>query len=63
MSIQKHIESLAEKRSQLKAQIEAESHRPSPDFALITQLKKQNLTLKEEMQRCFVALGDASVAS
>ena len=58
MSIQTHIDSLAEKRTALKNQIATESGRPMPDFALITNLKKQNLTLKEEMQRYLVMLGD-----
>jgi hypothetical protein len=51
MSIQSHIDALSEKRQQLKEAIAKESCRPSPDFALITQLKKQNLALKEETQR------------
>jgi hypothetical protein len=58
MSIQAHIDSLAEKRTSLKNQIATESARPMPDFALITNLKKQNLALKEEMQRYLVMLGD-----
>ena len=56
MSIQAHIDSLAEKRLQLKEQIAEEVHRPSPDFVLITKLKKQNLALKEEMQRYLTML-------
>lgn len=60
MSIQAHIDSLAEKRTFLKEQIAIESARPSPDFVLITNLKKQNLTLKEEMQRYLIALGQKS---
>jgi hypothetical protein len=63
MSIQTHIDSLAEKRSQIKDQITAESHRPSPDFVLITNLKKQNLALKEEMQRYFIMLKQHATAS
>ena len=57
MSIQSHIDSLAEKRNQIKARIAEESARPAPDFVLITNLKKQNLVLKEEMQRYFAAAG------
>ncbi len=57
MSIQTHIDSLAEKRSHLKSKIAEESGRPSPDFVLITNLKKQNLALKEEMQRYLILLG------
>ncbi len=56
MSIQAHIDSLAEKRSLLKEQIAHESARPSPDFAVITLLKKQNLVLKEEMRRLLASL-------
>lgn len=57
MSIQAHIDSLAEKRTHLKDRIAEESSRPFPDFVLITNLKKQNLTLKEEMQRYLIMLG------
>lgn len=56
MSIQAHIDSLAEKRAQIKNEIAAESARPMPNFALVTTLKKQNLALKEEMQRYLVML-------
>jgi hypothetical protein len=63
MSIQAHIDSLAEKRSQIKDQITAESHRPSPDFTVITNLKKQNLALKEEMQRYLIMLKRPAAAS
>jgi len=56
MSIQAHIDSLAEKRAHLKNEIATESARPMPDFALITNLKKQNLALKEEMQRYLIVL-------
>ena len=59
MSIQAHIDSLAEKRAHLKAQIAKESARPMPDFALITNLKKQNLVLKEETQRSLAMLGSS----
>lgn len=57
MSIHAHIDSLAEKRAYLKQQIAAESAHPSPNLALITDLKKQNLALKEEMQRYLILLG------
>ena len=63
MSIEAHIESLANKREELKRSIAAESVRPSPDFVLITNWKKENLTLKEEMQRYFAMLDEESAAS
>jgi hypothetical protein len=56
MSIQAHVNSLSEKRLHIKQKIAEESARPSPDFVLITNLKKQNLALKEEMQRYFIML-------
>lgn len=57
MSIQAHIDSLSEKRAHIKEQIAQESARPAPDFVMITNLKKQNLALKEEMQRYLTMLG------
>lgn len=58
MSIRTHIDSLAKKRAQIKNDIATESARPMPDFALITNLKKQNLALKEETQRYLLLLED-----
>ena len=60
MSIQAHIDSLAEKRSHLKERIASEMAHPMPDFGTITALKKQNLVLKEEMQRYLILLGNKS---
>lgn len=62
MSIQAHIDSLSEKRSQIKDQITAEMNHPSPNFETITKLKKQNLALKEEMQRYLSTLNQAESA-
>ncbi len=63
MSIQAHIDSLAEKRQHIKEHIASESLRPSPDFKVITDLKKQNLTLKEEMQRYLIMLNRKTAVS
>ncbi len=63
MSIEAHIDSLAKKREELKGNIAREAARPSPDFVLITNWKKENLALKEEMQRYFAMLEDETVAS
>jgi hypothetical protein len=57
MSIQAHIDSLAEKRAFIKQRIAEESARPMPNFKVITDLKKQNLMFKEEMQRYMIMLG------
>lgn len=62
MSIQAHIDSLSEKRLQLKDQITAEMNHPSPNFETITRLKKQNLVLKEEMQRYLSTIGETASA-
>lgn len=58
MSIQAHIDSLAEKRNHLKEAIALESAHPMPNLVLITNLKKQNLALKEEMQRYLIMQDD-----
>ncbi len=63
MSIQAHVNSLSEKRTQLKEQIDAEMNHPSPNFETITKLKKQNLLLKEEMQRYLSTLNESASAS
>ena len=63
MSIQAHIDSLAAKRAQIKEQIAQESAHPAPNLEVITKLKKQNLTLKEEMQHCLSTLDDSKAAS
>ena len=62
MSIQAHVDSLSEKRSQLKEQITAEMNHPSPNFETITKLKKQNLVLKEEMQRYLTTINKTASA-
>lgn len=53
MSIETHIQAIADKRSELKTRIAQEMAHPLPNFPLITQLKKQNLKLKEEMKHYF----------
>lgn len=51
MSASAHIHTLQEKHAGLETEITIESARPLPDFAHITQLKKQKLSLKEEILR------------
>ncbi len=63
MSIETHIDSLANKREELKTQIAEEAARPSPDFVLITNWKKENLALKEEMQRYYAMIEDEYVSA
>ncbi|MGE0754319.1 MAG: YdcH family protein [Alphaproteobacteria bacterium] len=63
MSIQAHVDSLAEKRAQIKLQIAQEAHRPAPDFIMITNLKKQNLALKEEMKHYLTMLNQRQAST
>ena len=57
MSIEAHIDVIAAKRENLKDRIAEEAARPSPNFEAIREMKKQNLALKEEMQRYLILLG------
>ncbi len=62
MSIEAHLETIANKREELKNRIAAEMAHPHPDLTLITKLKKQNLMLKEEMQHYFKLLKTAAAS-
>lgn len=59
MSIQSHIEAITEKRQRIKDEIAAEMCHPMPDFTRITELKKQNMRLKEEMMRYSMEIKEA----
>jgi len=63
MSIETHLESLEEKHLQLKQQIAQEMNHPSPNLVLITNLKKQKLVIKEEIQHLMLSLGNKEAAS
>ena len=51
MAVPDYVESLRNKHAQLEQVILEESLRPLPDQALLTQLKKQKLRLKDEIAR------------
>ena len=51
MAVPDYIDSLRSKHAQLEQVILEESLRPLPDQALITQLKKQKLRIKDEIVR------------
>jgi hypothetical protein len=55
MSLQSHYSVIQEKHSKLENLISEESHRPSPDLAMLQTLKKQKLILKEELERIRVS--------
>ena len=44
-----HISALQAKRTALKAKIRHELSRPMPDALTLTELKRQNLRLKQEL--------------
>ena len=51
MNVEPRLRSLEEKHHGLETRIEAESHRPRPDQALLTNLKREKLRIREEMSR------------
>ena len=44
-----HVNALQSKHAGLEAQLRAEMNRPAPDNAMIQQLKKRKLKIKEEL--------------
>ena len=44
-----HVAALKAKHAGLEAKLHAEQARPAPDIAMIQQLKKQKLKIKEEI--------------
>lgn len=48
--MEKHLQALKEKHKALDVQIEEENARPAPNDAVIQELKKQKLKIKEEIQ-------------
>lgn len=51
MSIESHLQAIAKKRTALKQQIAEEMCHPLPNFNKITELKKENMRLKEEIMQ------------
>ena len=51
MSLIAHLHTLQDKHHQLKEAVRLESARPMPDFSQITDMKKQKLLLKEEIEQ------------
>jgi hypothetical protein len=50
MNMMSHLDSMQEKHAQIEQRILEEMHHPLPDFTVITQLKKQKLILKEQIE-------------
>lgn len=51
MRLDGHLGKLREKHADIEKEIEQEGHRPIPDSIRITELKRQKLKLKEEINR------------
>lgn len=51
MTIEDRVETLKAKHARLDHEIDEESHRPLPDTVHITELKREKLRIKEEIQR------------
>lgn len=49
MHVEGHLGRLQEKHAGLEKAIEEENHRPVPDSVRLTELKRQKLKLKEEI--------------
>jgi len=47
-----HLNALQSKHAGIDARLREEMARPVPDAAMVQQLKKQKLKLKEEIARC-----------
>lgn len=47
-----HVDALKAKHAGLEARLHEEQLRPAPDIAMIQQIKKQKLKLKEEIASC-----------
>ena len=46
-----HVDALTHKHAGLDARLQAEMARPAPDTAMVQDIKKQKLRLKEEIER------------
>lgn len=51
MTIEDRVETLKAKHARLEHEIDEEAHRPLPDTIHITELKREKLRVKEEIQR------------
>lgn len=47
-----HVDALKTKHAGLETRLRDEQARPAPDIAMIQQLKKQKLRIKEEIASC-----------
>lgn len=57
MGLSSHLDELRKKHELLSNKIEKEQRSLSSDDLSITQLKRQKLKLKEEIERCSMSVG------
>ncbi|MDX1711825.1 MAG: DUF465 domain-containing protein [Rhodovibrionaceae bacterium] len=50
MAISDRLDSLRERHAHLEQEIDQENQRPHPDDSLISQLKREKLRIKDEIQ-------------
>jgi len=51
MSLEARANSLSQRHASIDRELEAETHRPMPDPAIITKLKREKLRIKDEINR------------
>jgi len=52
MNLDAHIDALSQKHAELEKMIFEEEHRPAPDSLTLHELKREKLTLKDEIEKC-----------
>lgn len=61
--MQDYVESLHTKHASLEQQIDDEMHRPLPDQATLSRLKREKLKIKDEIARLGTKSSSATVES
>lgn len=63
MTMHDYVESLQTKHASLEQQIADEMHRPLPDQATLSRLKREKLKIKDEIARLGVTSSSATAPS
>ena len=63
MTMHDYVESLRTKHATLEQQIDDEMHRPLPDQATLSRLKREKLKIKDEIARLGTTSPSAAVES
>lgn len=51
MTIEDRVETLKSRHARLEHEIDEEIHRPLPDWVHVTELKREKLRIKEQIER------------